>query len=77
MKAKRKKKNTIFCWKNVSSLIQLQNLMIQRNLRDHLIGAFSELLNPSPSGHLSLLGSSNYKKCKTEHLICFLKVLIV
>lgn len=67
----------MFCWKNVSSLIQLQNLMIQRNLRGHLIEAFTELLNPSPSGHQPLLGSSNDKKCKAGHLICFLKVLIV
>lgn len=32
----------MFCWKDFSSLIQLQNLMIQRNLEDHLIEYFSE-----------------------------------
>lgn len=64
----------MFCWKNVSSVIQLQNLMIQRNSREHVIEAFTKLLNPSPSGHQPLFGSSNDKKYQTGHLVSFLKV---
>ena len=51
--------------------------MIQRNLRDHLIRAFTELLNSSPSRHQPLLGSFSHKTCEMWHLIWFLKALIV
>lgn len=54
----------MLCWKNVSRVIQLQNHMIQRNLRDHLIEAFIELLNPRANGHQPLLGSSKDKMYK-------------
>lgn len=52
-------------WKSVARLIQLYNLLLQSHLEDHLIEAFSELLNSGPSGHQPLLGSFHKKICRT------------